>query len=136
MISAVKSTVTHEFNHAVRFQYFPNSASMTLLETLIFEGLAENFTTEVTDEKPSPWASSLNEKEAKKIFKKIKPILNSISKKVYYSVFFDNDKFPLWAGYSMGYWMIKNFRKKNRNIDWPEIIRMSYLEIFKRSTWR
>jgi len=136
MIAAVKNTVVHEYNHTVRFQYFPNSSSMTLLESLIFEGLAENFTKEVAGKKLSPWASSLNEKDAREIFNKIKPILNSASRKIYYSVFFENKKFPLWAGYSIGYWMIRNFRKTNRNVNWPEIIRMSYMGIFKSSGWK
>lgn len=136
MIDAIKKTLTHEYNHAVRFQYFPNSSQMILLKTLIFEGLAESFTMEITDKHLSPWASSLTEKAAGKIFKKIKPLLESASKKTYYSVFFENKKFPLWSGYAIGYWLVKNFRKRNRNIKWTEIIRMSYLEILKRSGWK
>lgn len=136
MAGAVKNTVTHEYNHAIRFQHFPNSPLMTLLESLIFEGLAENFTTEIADKNISPWANSLDEKVAKETFKRIKPILNSTSRKVYYSVFFENKKFPLWAGYAVGYWLVKNFRRKNRNVKWPEIIQMSYPEILKRSGWK
>lgn len=136
MVSAVKKTLVHEYNHAVRLQHFLNLPSMTLLETLIFEGLAENFTTEMTDKKLSPWASALTEKSAREIFKKIKRLLGSNSKKTYYSVFFENKRFPLWTGYSIGYWMVKNFRQRNQNVKWPEIIRIGYQEIFKRSGWR
>ncbi|PIN85853.1 MAG: hypothetical protein COV47_00090 [Candidatus Diapherotrites archaeon CG11_big_fil_rev_8_21_14_0_20_37_9] len=135
MINAVKKTLTHEYNHAVRFQYFPNSSSMTLLETLIFEGLAENFTTEIADKNLSPWASSLTDQAAAEIFKKIKSILSSTNRKAYYSVFFENKKFPLWAGYAIGYRLVKKFRKINRDVKWLKIIQMSYTEIFERTEW-
>jgi len=67
----IKHTITHEYNHAVRFQYFPPSHSSTLLDALINEGLAENFRMQTIGGKVSPWAGALQHKRAEKMFQKI-----------------------------------------------------------------
>lgn len=128
------NTLTHEFNHSVRFHYFPLSPNNTLLDILISEGLADNFTYQIT-KKLNPWVITLSFRECKKIFSKIKKLLNSKSKKVYRSLFFEDKKYPLWAGYAVGYQIIRSFLKNNKNLKWEEVIKLRSKEILKRPNW-
>jgi len=65
-------TVVHEYNHAVRMQYFhPNSKERTILDHIILEGLADNFVKKITGFTP-PWAKPFPKKIERKIWGKIK----------------------------------------------------------------
>lgn len=130
--SALAETVAHEFNHLVMLKYHKWE---TLLDSLIFEGLAEHFREKVIGGKKAPWSLALNKESAKKIFSKIKKFLNSKNTKLYYSLFFGNKEYPIWAGYSLGYQIIKSFLENNPNLGWPKIIRLSPKQILENSNF-
>jgi len=132
----LKNTVVHEYNHAIRFKYFLLYVKSTLIDDIISEGLAENFRMDVLGGKRSPWVTVLKKAETKKIFKQIKPLLNSKSKDVYYDLFFADRKFPLWTGYTLGYQIVKSFLKRYPKIEWKKIIKLSSEEILKKSGWK
>ncbi len=134
-LQEIKNSVAHEYNHAIRFQNFPLNQFLSLRDTLINEGLAENFWMSVFNKKTSPWAKSLSYKESKKVFEEIKPLLNSTDEKLYKEVFFGSKKYPLWSGYAIGYQVVKSFLKKEENLNWIEIIKLPSEEILKRSGW-
>jgi hypothetical protein len=129
----LRTTLAHEFNHAIRLRYFPSRPNNTLLEAIIFEGLADNFSHQLVGGNPNPWAIALSPQQCKEIFPKIKKLLNSKSKKLYYSVFFQDKKYPLWTGYSLGYQIVKQFLKNNPEMDWHEIIMLESEEILEKS---
>lgn len=129
----INNTIAHEYNHTIRFQYLPLSSSTTLLDNFINEGLAENFRIAILDGKILPWADALQTEEAKKIFKKVKPLLHSTSQKNFYKVFFANKEYPLWSGYAIGYQIVKSFLKDNKKMEWEEIIKLKPKEILKKS---
>lgn len=129
----IKWTIAHEYNHAVRSQFFPISHASTLLDALVDEGLAENFRMQTIGGKISPWAGSLQRKKAEKVFQKIKPLLQSTSYKIYREVFFADKKYSLWAGYAIGYQIVKSFLQKLPVVRWTEIIKFPSQEILKRS---
>ncbi len=129
----INNTTAHEYNHTIRFQYFPLSSSTTLLDNLINEGLAENFRMAILRGKISPWAGALQLKEVERIFKKIKPFLRSTNLKNFHKIFFANKEYPLWSGYAIGYQIVKSFLKNNKKIEWEKIIQLKAKEILKRS---
>jgi len=131
------NTVVHEFTHSVENKYFPISSSTTLLDSLIFEGQAENFVISIFKCKLRFGARALNKTQSKKLLRKLqkKDLLYSTSRKLYYSVFFEGKKYPLWAGYSIGYQIVKGFLKKNKNLTWEEIIKLKPNEILNRSSF-
>ena len=49
--------------------------------------------------------------------------------KIYREVFFGNKEYKRWTGYSIGYRLVKEFRKKYPNISWGEIIKMRQKDI-------
>jgi len=102
--TALKECVCHEFNHIVYNKYHRRE---TLLDNIIYEGLAEPFREHVVGGKQAPWSKALTLRECKRIFSRIEKLLSSKSPKVYRSVFFDfeDEKYPLWSGYSIGYQM-------------------------------
>jgi uncharacterized protein YjaZ len=121
---SIFETIAHEVNHSLFYYYHKKDINnYTLLDNIIIEGLAENFREEVIGGKPAPWSISLSKKEAFQNFEKIKNLLNSKDKKIIQEVLFGYNKYKKWAGYSMGYWIIKEFRENNSNIKWEEIMK-------------
>lgn len=128
--NALREAICHEFNHSVVSQCYKRE---TLLDDLIFEGLAEHFREKVVNGSSAPWSKTIPLRETKKIFKRIRRMLNSKDYKVSRSLFFGDKKYPLWTGYSIGYQIIKSFLRNNKNLSWKEIIKFKPREILKKS---
>jgi len=130
------NTTAHEYNHAVRLHYFPDQH--TFISNLIFEGLAENFREAVFKNEPSRWSTALNKTEAQKIFKTLKPLLFSdeYTYEDYKQIFFGGDKYKTWTGYSVGYYLVKDYLTKKNSKDWNLIIQADAEEILTVSGWR
>jgi len=129
---AIANSVAHEINHTVSFYYhFDRYARWSLLDHIVNEGLAENFREEVLKTKPAPWAIALSKQKAFKTLKEIYPKLNSKDDKIHRAVLFGNGEYERWAGYSIGYWLVKEFRKMNPNLSWKKIIKIKPEDILK-----
>lgn len=129
------ATITHEFNHAVFFHYRNSSEEMTLLETLIFEGLAENFREDVVGGKTASWSKVLNKVQCQKALLGLKNSLNSTDRNLYHDIFFGSKKYKKWTGYSIGYQIIKSFIKEHPQKSWKEIMKMKPEVIFAMSSF-
>lgn len=102
-------TLAHELHHTIRWQ--KQVEGDTLLEAMIFEGLADHFAIEATGRsKPSPWSCALTP-EQKKIF------LAKASEE-WKQPTYDNDLWffgskpeiiPRWAGYALGYDLVATY---------------------------
>lgn len=130
-LQSLKDTVAHELNHAVFFRN--HTPSNTLLEALIFEGLAENFREEVVRGIPTPWSRALDVQQSKKVLRSVKPSLQSKDYRLYKHLFFGGTKYQRWSGYSIGYWIVKLFRKTHPQLSWPEIMNIKPKEVFTLS---
>ncbi|MBI2514663.1 hypothetical protein HYV91_00520 [Candidatus Wolfebacteria bacterium] len=119
---SLKQTIAHEWNHLVFYRHHP-ARQYTLCDHIIMEGFAEAFREEMMGGKPAPWALALTKKEAKKQLGLLKKRLNTKGVKIYREVFFGNKKYKRWTGYSIGYWLIKEFRKRHPKLSWEEIIK-------------
>jgi uncharacterized protein YjaZ len=130
--TALKKCVCHEFNHVVYNKYHRRE---TLLDEIIYEGLAQNFKEHIVGGKQAPWTKALTLRKCKTIFSKIERLLNSKSQKVYRSVFFDFEgkKYHLWSGYSIGYHIVRSFLKNNKEMSWKKIMRLNPKEILEKS---
>lgn len=120
---SLTETIAHEYNHLV-FYHYQGAKKYTLLEHIFMEGLAENFREEVIGGKSAPWSEALNKKEAHKLFLSIYPLLQSKNKRVHEEVLFGSEKYKRWAGYSIGYWFIREFRKKQPAYSWQEVVQI------------
>lgn len=130
---AIANSVVHEINHTISFYYhFERYGKWTLLDHIINEGLAENFREDVLkNTKPAAWAVALTKKEAFLLLESTKSLLNSKSRSTRQKILFGNRKYKRWAGYSIGYWLVKEFKKKNPTLSWTEIMRITSEHILK-----
>ncbi len=106
-------TLSHELHHTIRWQ--KQVEGDTLLEAMIFEGLADHFAIEATGRnKPSPWSYALTP-EQKNIF------LNKVSAE-WKQPTYDNDLWffgskpdviPRWTGYTLGYDLVAKYLQAN-----------------------
>jgi len=132
-------TITHEYNHSVRMQYFnPYSKERTILDHIILEGMADNFVKRITGIIPT-WAKPFSNKVEKKILAKIKGKV--LRKDSYYNfhekmgIMFGNRKFPHWTGYRIGYSIVNSFLLKNPEISFEKLVKMGSLKILKGSSY-
>ncbi len=108
----IKSTVTHEFHHAIRNRTY-NWKEDTLLGAIISEGLADHFDIEVNSGKPKPWSVALTDTELERVEEIATPELNSREYN-HADWFFGSKKrnIPRWAGYAMGFKLVGEYLKK------------------------
>ena len=130
---SLKETLAHELNHTVFFYHHQPALELTLLETFIFEGLAENFREEAVGGKPSSWSQALSEKQCKLALFSLKHSLHSRKYSLYQNVFFGGEKYKRWTGFSIGYRIVKSFCKTYPGKSWEEIMRIKPKTIFEMS---
>ncbi len=102
-------TLAHELHHTIRWQ--KQVEGDTLLEAMIFEGLADHFAIEATGRsKPSPWSYALTTEQKKKCLAK--------AREEWKQTTYDNDLWffgskpeivPRWAGYTLGYDLVATY---------------------------
>jgi len=130
---SLSNTITHELNHTIfYYNHFDNFANYSLIETILMEGLAENFREKVLDnKKPAPWSIALNKEKAFKELESLKLLLISKDKNLHKDVLFGNEKYKKWTGYSVGYWLVKDFIDKRPDLSWNQIIKLDSSEFLK-----
>jgi len=129
--ASLEQTIAHEWNHLVFYRYHLER-QYTLCAHMVMEGFAEVFREEVMGGKPAPWALALTGKEARKQFAVLKRKLNTTGTKTYREVFFGSEKYKRWTGYSVGYRLAKEFRKKYRKLSWEEMMKIKPEDITKK----
>jgi len=123
----LENTVTHEINHTIYYyHHYDSFGNYTVLDEMLIEGLAECFREQIIDPTPSPWASALARQQAGEALAKMsEETLVSTDKKLIKGVLFGNDDYERWTGYSLGYWLAKNFIEQNKDLSWEEIMKTS-----------
>lgn len=128
--NAIRSTICHEFAHAVAQNY---NELRTILDQLVFDGVAEHFRESVINGDKAPWVKALTEEEAKKIFSEIKDRLESDNNAIRREIFYGAGKYPLWTGYTIGYFIVSSFLKKQKTVSWDDILKMPPKKILSES---
>ena len=116
-----KKTLLHEISHSISNYY--NMFNLSLGEGLVFDGLAENFVEKILGEPDKKLTNVLSKKEAIKIFNEIKIDLGEKDFDKYGELFYGTGKYPLWTGYSIGYYLIKNYLKEQKEVNWKRLLR-------------
>lgn len=128
----LKNTICHEYNHSVVYNFHKWN---TLLDNLIFEGLAEHFREQVIGGKRSPWVKAVSQQKCRKYFSQLEGVLNSKSHQLYREVFFGSRTYPLWLGYSLGYYIVYSFLNNNKEKSWEDIVKIKPKEILEQSSF-
>lgn len=130
----LKMLTVHEYNHTIFFEN--HGMRKNILESIIMEGLAINFSLKVVVGKPPKFATALSQKQCRKIWPKVKKVLKSKSSKLNEQLFHDeHGKYPYRTGYSLGYQIVKSFLKKYPALSWQEIMKLKPKEILEESNW-
>lgn len=109
----LKLTIIHEIHHAARLQVMGNDRS-SRLEHSIREGLAEHFEIELTGKEPEVWDMALSREELDKFVEVAKTNLSTDDYLVYDWLFGNKELgVPEWTGYSVGFYLVGEFLKKN-----------------------
>ncbi len=123
------STVVHEYHHHYRTMALNNGHDhIPLLETLIREGLAEHFVTEVLrDTARGPYGEVLNQAEARTLWTEVyrdRMLLQGEDHTSPYQFGGGTSGLPLWAGYSMGYHLVQWYREAHPDLCVTDLTRL------------
>ncbi|OGH12899.1 MAG: hypothetical protein A2776_00250 [Candidatus Levybacteria bacterium RIFCSPHIGHO2_01_FULL_40_10] len=104
-------TIAHELYHCLKDYTYENK--FTLLESLVNEGLADHFETEISGGIPEKWDTALNQQQLISLGKRAKEEFNSYE--FDHSAWFFGTKkdIPYWAGYSLGFDIVKKYLEKH-----------------------
>ncbi len=119
-------TVAHEYHHSQYWNYHNFDTVKTGIQA---EGLAEHFREELLGGPHAPWAVAIKEDQVDKWIPKVLPELDS--GEAYDGIFYGSDDYPMWLGYSLGYWLVKRYREQHPEKTWQELTSMSPEELFK-----
>lgn len=106
----VPYTVAHELHHVVRWRGL--GPPRTLLETLVFEGLADSFAIELLGTPLQPWSQAFAESETGFYLALARPDFDSATFD-YQGWFFGADpRLPHWAGYTLGLRIVADYQAR------------------------
>ena len=108
----IKSTVAHEFHHAIRNRSFSWKED-TLLGAMVTEGLADHFDIEVNGGGPKPWSVAFADREIEMVRKIAEQEFDSREYNHNEWFFGSEDKnIPKWAGYAIGFKLVGDYLQK------------------------
>jgi len=107
-------TIAHEFVHILRGGKY-NYGPATLLDDIISEGLADNFSEEICGQNKNltPWAYALSQKKIKFYLNRAKKYFKSKDYNLRMAWLMGDKKLKIskWTGYSLGFYLIKEYLK-------------------------
>ena len=105
----LETMIAHELHHALRWDTV--GYGDTLLEALTSEGLCGRFANELYGNEPEPWERALTEEQLERV---LLAALKQGSDTAYdhNEWFFGNGIYPKWAGYTLGYRMVKKYTEQ------------------------
>lgn len=105
-------SVSHELHHSVRFQVL--GCEQSLKDAVIREGLAVHFETDVWGGMPSAWATALDAGELSEAMKMFEDEIRvNDSGYDHDAWFYGTGKHPRWAGYALGYHIVKEYLNRH-----------------------
>ncbi|TBW53362.1 peptidase [Marinobacter halodurans] len=111
--------VAHELHHVVRWQ--GPGYGRTLGEALVSEGLAGHFCRLLYGNTPEPWESALSATEMAACANQAAQEWSAPSYR-HEAWFFGQGGLPQWAGYSLGYALVKRYLERNEGEDAASLV--------------
>ncbi len=106
-------TLAHELHHAMRWR--TSGYGLSLGDALVSEGLADVFSEMVSGISAPPWTSALTENDLSLVLDRAEDEINSFHYD-HATWFFGTGDLPRWAGYSIGYRLVRLFTQENPDI--------------------
>ena len=114
--------LAHEYHHSVWTSRNFTTADLTPLEYLLLEGRADSFAEELFPFGNHPFINTLTEDQEKSVWNQIKPELNNRNSKMNDKMAYGSKDIPYGSVYSIGFSIIRSFKKNNPKITDIELI--------------
>lgn len=136
--------LAHEYHHSVRLIWFPlehlgdhlrfqDGRPFTLLDSMVYEGLADIFAQGLYPNLRPPW-NRLSRKEENIAWKRLKPRLGQKRlTAIREAMLGDGVRIPYWAGYALGYWIVQGFHLRYSHATIDDLLHMDARTIFQES---
>ena len=141
-------TVTHEYVHLVRNLMFPRGLAggklvymktqepETLLDALVAEGVADVFATQIHQEMSPRWTNSLSPEVEQRLWPRVHRRLKvSDPTEIRRILFGDNDRIPLWTGYTVGYRIVTRYLDAHPDAQPADLVSMPASAVFEGSDY-
>ena len=141
-------TTTHEYVHLVRNLLFPRGLAggklvymksqepETLLDALVAEGLADAFAREVHRDVSPAWTSALDPEVERRIWPAVRRRFGvSDLTEIRRFLFGDNDRVPLWTGYTLGYRIVMRYLDAHPEAQAANLLGLPARAIFEGSDY-
>lgn len=137
----LKALLAHEYHHACRLRYLNKDPfEITLLDSLLIEGLAEGAVKEIYGEQYlSPWTKRYSSDEVKKIWQShFLPVLKLKGVQQHRRYLYGDERrgLPLWIGYCLGYRIVESFQQANQKQNQRKLISTPAKEILAKSDFQ
>ena len=119
-------TITHEYAHLVRNLLFPRGLAggrlvylksqepETLLDAMVAEGIADAFAMELNPLLRPAWVDALSPEATESAWPRVhRRLAVADPTEVRRFLFGDNDRIPVWTGYTYGYRIVKRYLELN-----------------------
>ncbi len=131
--------LTHEYHHVCRLHHQKNSeATVSLLESMIMEGLAENEVKRMVGKQYlAPWTKVYTIEEVKHWWRYLLSNKKDVIGRNNHQIYMFGEKFgiPKWIGYAAGYEIVKSYvEQNNKKADPQTLLKIKANELFQRST--
>ena len=139
-------TVTHEYVHLVRNLLFPRALTggklvytrskepETLLDAMVVEGLADAFATHVYPDMRPPWTEALDPEVEQRLWPRVhRRFKVSDPTEIRRILFGDNDRIPVWTGYTVGFRIVQRYLEANPTAQPAGLLGLSAAAIFEAS---
>ena len=128
----LRRTLAHELNHAARITIGPGYGK-TLLDTIVSEGIADDFATSLYPGSFAPWTHALTPSELNRYWRAARPHLDEILQhRPYIHWMFGGGRFPHWTGYTLGAAVVAS-AKQQHPMTWAGITRQTADQILSAS---
>jgi uncharacterized protein YjaZ len=120
--------IAHELNHSVRITAGPGYGA-TLLDSMVSEGLADNFDTSVFPGPTQPWDNALTSDQAAALWQHAKGSLADSDPSTRRAWLFGGGNIPVWTGYTLGFRLVAGYLQRHPGIDGAAATRLTADEI-------
>ena len=106
LASRLPTVVAHEIHHTVRWRS-PGPYG-TLLDALVFEGMADHFAVQLLGADIPPWSEVLSQDDIDRYLAQAGPQLDNAGFD-FGAWFLGTREYPRWTGYSLGYFLVGDY---------------------------
>lgn len=132
----IHSISFHEYQHVVRNTIVKKKDPKTLLDVIIDEGCSELFVEyALGKDYVGRWATAISNNEIDQYIGRFKHKLSLTKVDEIQKIMYGNTlDYPLWLGYTMGYYIVNKFMKKAPQTQFEHLIRLNPYQIYYNST--